>query len=66
MSPYWMVPVLVLTLGGVTIAFAVRQACDALRDLGREVDRLGEIAVAAAMVGDEARRTPALLRRPRP
>lgn len=64
MSPIWMVPVLVLALGGIAVAVAVRHLAESARELTREVDRLGEIAVAAAVVWDEARRARTSVRGP--
>lgn len=62
MSPIWMIPVIVLPLGGIAVALAAKQAAEAVRDLVREADRLGEVAVAVVGTFEEVGRTGAILR----
>jgi hypothetical protein len=52
MSPIWIIPALVLPTGGIAVAALLRQTAAAARALAVEVDRLGEIAVAAAVAWD--------------
>jgi hypothetical protein len=52
MSPIWMIPALVLPIGGIIIGVLLRQTAAATRELVVEIERLGEIAVGAAIVWD--------------
>lgn len=59
MSPIWIVPALVVTIGGTAVALLLRNTVEATVDLIEEVDRLGEIAVAGANLWDEVSRAAA-------
>lgn len=62
MSPIWMIPVLVAPIGALFVAALARQTAAATRELVDEVDRLGEIAVAGAIVWDGLQETGQALR----
>lgn len=63
MSPLWIIPALVLPIGGLAIAVLIRHTAAETRALVTEIDRLGEIAVAAAVVWDGLAETRSLLAR---
>ena len=46
MNPVWLVPVLVVLLGGAALVALLRTTADAARALGAELARFGELHVA--------------------
>jgi hypothetical protein len=53
MNAVWIVPALVVLVGGAAIVALVRGTTDSARELGAEIARFGELHVAMARVRDQ-------------
>lgn len=53
MNPVWLVPILVLIVGGAAMVALLRSTAEAARELAGEVARFGELHVSLARVRAE-------------